>query len=124
MDEAKICGGDLTSSRWSWLLWGVPAALLGLSAWAGGLFQGIAWPLSFSLMGGSCFANARGCKRTHCHVTGPLYLVAALASIPAALVWPFLYWIIAIGAAVGTGGAYAWEWRRGKYLEAPFGLNG
>ncbi len=123
MDQAKSCGGNLAGLKWSYLLWGVPVLLLSASAWLGGPLRAVAWPMSFALMGSVCFTNARGCGRTHCHVTGPLYLLAAAMSVAAA--WkPALYPWIAVGAALGTVAGYAWEWRRGKYLETPAEVDG
>ncbi len=116
-NQSKSCGSDLAGSRWSCVIWGVPISLLCASAWGGGLFQAVAWPLSFALMGGACLVNARKCGRTHCHVTAPLYLIAALLSVGAGLEWEFVsYRTIAVAAAIGTAGAHAWEWGRGKYL--------
>ncbi len=61
------------------LLWGVPLAAI---FWSGYSSFAIAWiwPLAFGFMGGACLWNAARCRRVHCHVTGPLFLVAAVLS--------------------------------------------
>lgn len=38
------------------------------------------WTDALTVMGGACFANASRCGRIHCYVTGPFFLVAALAT--------------------------------------------
>ena len=38
------------------------------------------WTASLAVMGGACIANASRCGRIHCYVTGPFFLVAALAT--------------------------------------------
>lgn len=45
-------------------------------------------------MGGACVANASRCGRIHCYVTGPFFLLAALAT--------FLYGVGVI--SLGTNG--------------------
>jgi len=70
----------------------------------------------FILAGALCTGNALHCLRTHCAITGPLYLVAAGLfagravglGIPAAL--------IVIGAVVGTILAFVAEWHGSRYL--------
>ena len=121
MSRIENCGIDLVRSKWSYLLWGVPVLLLGVGTWVGGPLRAVSWPLSFAVMGGACRANARGCKRTHCHATGPLYLLAAAASL-ASPWWsalPALYVWIGATTALGTLAAYGWEWSHGEYLEPP-----
>ena len=61
--------------------------------------------------------NAARCGRVHCYITGPLYLLAAVATLLAGMEFVPLRssWI---GGAVigGTILAYVPEWVRGKYL--------
>lgn len=71
-------------------------------------------------MGGACLINARRCRRFHCYLTGPYFLVLALTS--------FLYGIgvIPLGArgwsmlsvALAIGGpflVYVPQWLFGQY---------
>jgi len=39
------------------------------------------WTGALAVMGGACVANASRCGRIHCYVTGPFFLVAALATL-------------------------------------------
>lgn len=89
-----------------WLV--IPGAAGSLAAAAG-----------FAVAGALCAGNALRCRRLHCAITGPLYLVAALlfvakaggGSIPGG-------WIIA-GALAGTGLAFVPERMGKRYFAAP-----
>ena len=117
------CGGDtscgdrdLVRTRAALLIWCVPAALVLL-----GVFWTQArpalWIPSLVVMGTACLFNARRCGRLHCHITGPLFLVAALVTLLDALavisiVWP---WIL-IPPVAGTALGYGLEQLRGLYV--------
>lgn len=65
-----------------WLLWVAPWVLILASGVFGdNLVRTTGWTLGFAVMGGACLINARGCGRRHCFYTGPLFLLAALASL-------------------------------------------
>src|SRR6266581_4267046 len=88
-----------------WLL--VPGAAGALLAAAG-----------FAVAGSLCVANAVHCRRVHCAVTGPLYLVAALLFVAKAGGWSIPGgWIVA-GAGMGTAVAFVPEWLGKLYLDA------
>lgn len=117
------CGGgscarrDLVAVWWALLLWCVPTLVI-----LGGAFlpQGRAalWIPSFTLMGLACLVNARACRRRHCRITGPLFLVAAFATTIDAIALVSIGWkTILAGVGVGTIFAYSLEWLRGKYVE-------
>ena len=75
---------DLTRGGSAWLLWRLPVALLVLGvAWLPG--QAWLWAAAFAVMGAGCLANAARCGRTHCYVTGPLFLLAAIWCLVSAL---------------------------------------
>ena len=106
---------DLVTGRWAIVLWCIPTALIiagmllpGARAWL--------WIPSFSIMGIACIVNARGCGRLHCFITGPLFLLGALASVLDAFAVVTVDWRLIV-AAVGAGtiAGYALEWIRGKY---------
>ena len=59
-------------------IWCLPGAMLLVSAWIGGRFQIIAWPVLLTWMGAACLLNARRCRRLHCYLTGPYFLLLAL----------------------------------------------
>lgn len=47
----------------------------------GSVTRGVLWTAGFTVAGAACLVNARRCGRRHCFYTGPLYLLAALASL-------------------------------------------
>jgi mercuric ion transport protein len=72
----------------------------------------------FAVAGGLCVANTIHCRRVHCAVTGPLYLVAALLFVAKASGWSMPgAWIVG-GAGVGTALAFAPEWLGSLYVDA------
>lgn len=90
-----------------WLLWVAPWVLIIATGMFGdNLARTTGWTFGFAAMGVACLVNARGCGRRHCFYTGPLFLLAALASLLYGLqVLPLgrngWNWI-ADGAAVGA----------------------
>ncbi|MGH8372036.1 MAG: hypothetical protein ACRETO_04805 [Gammaproteobacteria bacterium] len=73
---------DMLRSGWrAWFIWGVPWTLIIVAQFAGNTVHTILWTLGFGATGIICIANARRCGRRHCLYTGPLYLLAALASL-------------------------------------------
>jgi hypothetical protein len=74
-------GADLTRGGRGVLIWGVPIAVLAVSANLGGLYPAVAWPLALTFMGAACLVNARHCGRRHCYFTGPYFLLLALLSL-------------------------------------------
>lgn len=78
------------------------------------------WTPALVVAGGACLFNAARCGRCHCHITGPLYLIAAVASVLVGLELVALEWSwIALWIVGGTVLAYVPEWVRGKYLVRP-----
>ncbi|MFZ3266412.1 MAG: hypothetical protein WA172_20585 [Terriglobales bacterium] len=47
----------------------------------GGGWRTAAWVLALSIMGTACVANAARCGRMHCYLTGPFFLVMAVATL-------------------------------------------
>ncbi|MCB9508197.1 MAG: hypothetical protein H6697_11120 [Myxococcales bacterium] len=103
-------------SRAALVIWCIPAALVFLGIfWAQA--RGTLWIPSFIVMGLACLFNARRCGRLHCHITGPLFLLAALVTLLDALAivrvaWP---WIL-VPAVTGTALGYGLERIRGLYV--------
>ncbi len=108
---------DFTRSSIAWLLWGLPAAALILGSLVAPGPRMLLWTPAFAVAGVACVVNAAHCGRVHCYVTGPLYLLAAIATLLAGMEFVPLRssWI---GGAVvgGTILAYVPEWVRGRYL--------
>jgi len=100
---------DLVRSRAAWLLWLLPTALVVVGAFLPQARSAL-WMSSFAVMGGACLVNARQCGRLHCHITGPLFLLAAIASWFDSSLW------VAIATAAGTALAFGLERVRGLYV--------
>lgn len=72
-------------------------------------------------MGAACLLNARRCGRTHCHFTGPFFLLVALAVLAHGFGllplgphgWTWLGAVIVIGTALLWSGS---EMLAGRYL--------
>lgn len=107
MSDCSSRSSDLVGTRLGKVLWGVSCGLFVI---------GLVWPgdsiwlfvPALLLAGSVCMTNASRCGRRHCFVTGPVYLLAALAMVldHAAIVaidggW-ILAWVIG-GMAVGFG---------------------
>jgi hypothetical protein len=119
----SCCGGDtscgdrdLVRTRAALLLWCVPAALVLL-----GIFlpqaRAALWIPSLLVMGSACVFNAQRCGRLHCHITGPLFLVAALVTLLDALAVVSVGWHwILIATVAGTVFGYGLEQIRGLYV--------
>lgn len=88
---------DLIRSRWVLLLWWAPWGLIILGGFTGNLARTVLWTAGFTVMGGACLVNVRRCGRRHCLYTGPLFLLAALASL--------LY-----GLGLVPLGSHGWNW--------------
>ena len=109
---------DLAGSRRGWLVWGPPGALfLARIAWDAA--RAWLWVPSLLVAGAACVANASRCRRLHCFVTGPVFALAAIATVlDAGNVVPIDWrWILSFVIA-GTAAGYGLEWVRGKYATA------
>lgn len=63
------------------LIWCLPMLILLTSALAGGPYLGILWPALLTWMGAACLINAQRCRRLHCFLTGPYFLLLALVAL-------------------------------------------
>ena len=109
---------DLASQRIAWLLWGLPALALVLGGVLDPAPRTAVWTTGFLVAGVSCVANASRCGRLHCYFTGPLYLLAAVATLLVGLgVAPFGRSWIPATAVGGTVLAYVPEWLGGRYAD-------
>jgi hypothetical protein len=43
--------------------------------------RAIVWTIALAVMGVACVTNAFRCRRTHCYITGPFFLLMALISL-------------------------------------------
>ena len=100
-----------------WLLWGIPTVLLVVGVFVSPFSRMLLWTPALLVAGGACLFNAARCGRFHCHITGPLYLIAAVATVLVGLEVVALQWNwIALWIVGGTVLAYVPEWMRGKYV--------
>lgn len=109
---------DLTRGWSALLFWCLPViVLVAGDAWLPG--RGWLWTGAFALAATGCLLNATRCGRTHCYVTGPLFVLAALWSLLSAVgVAPLhpnkVMWVV-IGVMVL---AYLSELPFGRYVGA------
>lgn len=80
MSDCSSRPSDLVGTRLGRVLWGTSCALfvIGL-VWPGDSFW--LYVSALLLAGSVCVTNASRCGRRHCYVTGPVYLLAALAML-------------------------------------------
>ena len=98
MNECLTPRNDLLGSHWAtWLLWIGPWVLIIVSGNAANTTHTIIWTGCFAFSGTACLINARRCARLHCFYTGPLFLLAAVASL--------LY-----GLGIISLGPNGWNW--------------
>lgn len=58
----------------------IAIAVTAHSRFAPGL-RTVVWTVALLILGAACIINARRCGRTHCYVTGPFFLVMAIATV-------------------------------------------
>jgi hypothetical protein len=109
MSEA-CARNDLVERNVSWLCWRLPLLIFVVGFFLTSPARSLLWAPAFLVAGGACVVNARRCGRFHCYITGPLYLLAAVATVAGAP-WGW----IAFSVVGGTMAAYAMEHVRGKY---------
>lgn len=75
--SSECSPSDLTGRRAAWFVWYLPILLVIVGgSWSRGRVW--LWVPAFIVMGVGCLANAARCGRTHCYVTAPLFLLAAV----------------------------------------------
>lgn len=107
---------DLVRSRLSWLLWVTPTLLFGLGmCWSSARVW--LWVPALATAGAACAANAARCRRLHCFITGPVFLLGALSTVldAARIVVVDAHWV-AGAMVVGTIIAYSIEQLHGTYV--------
>ena len=114
---------DLTSQRWSQSLW-----MLSLAIFVAGSFlpsvRALFWSSGLIMAGVLCLANAARCRRLHCHITGPLFLLGGIVS--ALRGFGLLSWSwnsIGTVMVVGLAAAYLPECFAGKYVRGHQGTH-
>jgi copper chaperone CopZ len=107
--------GDLVRGRFAWLLWGLPGVAFVAGAVLGDARTSL-WIPALVIAGSACLFNAARCRRLHCFLTGPLFLLGAFATaLDAAghevVAWPWIFGAM----VVGTVAAFGVEAVRGTY---------
>ncbi len=116
--QARDWIGDFRSYA---LAWGLPTVALVATAFAPPPIRTPVWFISLVWMGAACLLNARRCGRTHCHLTGPFFLVMATAVLlhGVGLLSLGRYGWMWLGATTAVGAALLWsvsEALLGRYL--------
>ncbi|MGH8396618.1 MAG: hypothetical protein ACRETA_00025 [Gammaproteobacteria bacterium] len=88
---------DLLSTPLTRLLFWLPWVLVLIGCFIDGVTRTVLWTIGFGVAGAACLENLRRCGRRYCLYAGPLYILAALASL--------LY-----GLRVLPLGVYGWLW--------------
>jgi hypothetical protein len=99
--SSECSARDLTGRKTAWLFWYVPVLLVIVgSSWSRGRVW--LWIPGFLAMGIGCLANAARCRRTHCYITAPLFLLAAvfvgLSALGIVALHPGLFLVVVFGA--------------------------
>src|SRR6516162_10681826 len=83
-DAATCESRDILSSSWRvFVLYWLPAiviVLAGAPAISNG-WRTVVWTVALGVMAGACIVNALRCGRVHCYITGPFFLLMALAAL-------------------------------------------
>jgi hypothetical protein len=70
--------GDVRSYA---LAWGLPSAALVVAIFLDPGARTLVWAAALAWMGVACLMNARRCGRRHCYLTGPFFLLMAVAAL-------------------------------------------
>jgi hypothetical protein len=62
-------------------VWVVPGVLLAIATGIGVPGLAILWVVVMTFMGAACLINARRCRRLHCYITAPYFLLLALVAL-------------------------------------------
>ena len=71
----------LCSGTTMFLFWCLPAFAFALGFFVSPGVRTVFWTLSLGFMGTLCLLNASRCGRVHCYLTGPFFILAAVASL-------------------------------------------
>ena len=97
-EEVVVRKGDMLSMPWlTVLVWRAPLLLIIIGGFSGSAVRTALWTAALTVMGFACVLNAARCGRRHCYLTGPVFLLGALASL-------------AYGVGVLPLGARGWTW--------------
>lgn len=81
--EAHNSPDILSNPRLAFALFWIPAlaiAVTGNSNFSDG-WRTVVWTAALSTMGAACIANAYRCRRVHCYITGPFFMLMAAVTL-------------------------------------------
>ena len=85
MDAPACQSRDLLSKPWmAFLVWWLPAIAIVVTAGnkeVSGALRTAVWTAALAVMGVACLVNAARCRRMHCYLTGPFFLLMALVTL-------------------------------------------
>jgi hypothetical protein len=107
---------DLTDRKWPQAIWAANYVALA-AGWLFPTVRPVLWSVGLAAAGVLCVANAARCRRLHCHISGPVYLLGSALSILNAIgiiriSWNFLGIAVLLGVAI----SYLPELLVGKYI--------
>lgn len=106
---------DLILQPAAWGFWYVPT-LAWAVAWAWPAGRAWVWAAAFAVMGAGCTLNALRCRRLHCHLTAPLFwLAAAWCALAALGVVALRPWATSLIVAALFAAAWLAETPFGRY---------
>ena len=71
----------VSTTRTRALAWGLPSAALVAAILLNPGARTLVWAVALIWMGAACLMNARRCGRRHCYLTGPFFLIMAVATL-------------------------------------------
>jgi hypothetical protein len=88
------------------LAWGLPSAALAVGIFLEPGARTLVWAVALVWMGAACLMNARRCGRRHCYLTGPFFLIMAVATLlhGSGAVWLGPNGWLWLGATIIAGG--------------------
>jgi hypothetical protein len=110
--------------------WGIPTAALVAAIFLPAPVRTLVWSTALVWMGAACILNALRCGRLHCYLTGPFFLLMAVAVLMHGFRIFWLGsngWLWLGGSLIVIGGGLLWflpERLWGKYADRDSGNEG
>ncbi|MEE9472398.1 MAG: hypothetical protein V3V82_00255 [Acidimicrobiia bacterium] len=108
---------DLSADRiTNFVLWRIPWVFIAVGAiWTAQ--RGTLWTIALAWIGSACLANAVRCRRVHCSIMGPSFLILALVAGGKTLGWFSIHWnVVWAAAGIIVLLAFLPEWLGKRYF--------
>lgn len=108
---------DLSANRiTNFVLWRIPWVFIAVGAtW--NAQRGALWTIALAWIGSACLANAVRCRRVHCSIMGPSFLILALVAGGKTLGWFSIHWnVVWAAAGIVVLLAFLPEWLGKRYF--------